>query len=652
MAQQHNITTLYIQDPNGGQPQMFKVVGTKANIITNNNVNNNTTGQQQQTILRTITSSAQAQGGSGTVNLGASFSPGTILHASKLSNGQIVTVPARAASTVMRPVMVPASSLQQLKAGSITLQAQGTGNNKTFTPISRPVVIRTQTGNINTAGGAAGGGGGGQLSKITVTPSSPAVQSVQQVQTNVQQLSSNVQLKMKLQQQQLAAVQQRQQYQFQARQRRQQQQQQQQSQLPDSEVAQDTKVTIQPKIQSVSTLNHVRFLSQPQQQKQQSEAVVINKTQQAEQEQQPQNPTASPGKLYLNTPILDHSSARKRQDFDFDYSVESKRRKTEKGGKGLRHFSMKVCEKVKAKGRTSYNEVADELVAEFCDPRRCALPGDSNDDQKNIRRRVYDALNVLMAMDIISKEKKEIHWLGLPTNTAQECRKLQEECSKRTRRIQHKTQQLHDLILQQIAFKRLVKRNREKEIERGGSPPPNTSIPLPFVVVTTANTTTIDCSIANDKTEYLFSFDGTFEVHDDIEVLKRMGLALGLENGQCKPSDISAAKAILPRVLESYVDDLAQAPPPACVLSSAQLVQQLSGVTTAAGAPGTPELLVMETSDSIGGALGGVQLLTTEGGVLQGRVARAAISESPTSSIAGDDEAGVHTLDDSESETS
>jgi hypothetical protein len=34
-------------------------------------------------------------------------------------------------------------------------------------------------------------------------------------------------------------------------------------------------------------------------------------------------------------------------------------------------------------------------------------------DEKNIRRRVYDALNVLMAMDIISKEKKEIQWKGL-----------------------------------------------------------------------------------------------------------------------------------------------------------------------------------------------------------------------------------------------
>jgi hypothetical protein len=36
--------------------------------------------------------------------------------------------------------------------------------------------------------------------------------------------------------------------------------------------------------------------------------------------------------------------------------------------------------------------------------------------EKNIRRRVYDALNVLMAMDIIAKERKEIRWKGLPTS--------------------------------------------------------------------------------------------------------------------------------------------------------------------------------------------------------------------------------------------
>lgn len=47
------------------------------------------------------------------------------------------------------------------------------------------------------------------------------------------------------------------------------------------------------------------------------------------------------------------------------FSNYSKRRRADKLGKGLRHFSMKVCEKVRQKGTTSYNEVADELVAEF-----------------------------------------------------------------------------------------------------------------------------------------------------------------------------------------------------------------------------------------------------------------------------------------------
>lgn len=50
----------------------------------------------------------------------------------------------------------------------------------------------------------------------------------------------------------------------------------------------------------------------------------------------------------------------------FVLPLRSKRMKrADKNGKGLRHFSMKVCEKVQKKGTTSYNEVADELVAEF-----------------------------------------------------------------------------------------------------------------------------------------------------------------------------------------------------------------------------------------------------------------------------------------------
>ena len=45
-------------------------------------------------------------------------------------------------------------------------------------------------------------------------------------------------------------------------------------------------------------------------------------------------------------------------------------------------------------------------------------------DEKNIRRRVYDALNVLMAMDIITKDRKEISWRGLPSNSKDELEAL------------------------------------------------------------------------------------------------------------------------------------------------------------------------------------------------------------------------------------
>ncbi|XP_032234293.2 transcription factor Dp-1 [Nematostella vectensis] len=232
----------------------------------------------------------------------------------------------------------------------------------------------------------------------------------------------------------------------------------------------------------------------------------------------------------------------------------------DKSGKGLRHFSMKVCEKVQQKGTTSYNEVADELVREFSDPEKHMSPTDQAYDQKNIRRRVYDALNVLMAMNIISKEKKEIKWIGLPTNSAQECQSLEEEKKDKRDRIKQKTAQLQELILQQIAFKNLVQRNRSSEKQQG-LPAANTTIHLPFIIVNTSKKTIIDCSISNDKFEYLFNFDNTFEIHDDIEVLKRMGMAFGLEKKSCSVENLKTSRTMVPKALEPYVVDMAKSGP-------------------------------------------------------------------------------------------
>lgn len=103
-----------------------------------------------------------------------------------------------------------------------------------------------------------------------------------------------------------------------------------------------------------------------------------------------------------------------------------------------------------------------------------------------------------MAMNIISKEKKEIRWIGLPTNSLQECMQLQKERQKKIEIINEKRKQLQELIKNQISFKNLAQRNKENE-KLHGSPPPNSYIQLPFIVVNTNKKTVIDCSISNDK---------------------------------------------------------------------------------------------------------------------------------------------------------
>ncbi|XP_053436169.1 transcription factor Dp-2-like [Nycticebus coucang] len=253
-------------------------------------------------------------------------------------------------------------------------------------------------------------------------------------------------------------------------------------------------------------------------------------------------------------------SKRAREFTNSDFSESKRSKKVERNEKGLRHFSMKVCEKLQQKGTTSYNEVADELVSELTNPNNHSAADWQAYDEKNIRRRVYDALNVLMAMNIISKDRKEIKWIGLPINCVQEYQNLQIEKQKRIERIKQKRAELQELLLHQIAFKNLVQRNRLKEQQNQRPPPLNTTVQLPFKLVTADKETVIDCSISSDKFKYLFNFDNTFQIYDDTEVLKRMGMSLGLETGNCSPEDVKRAKSLVPRALQSYITAISTGP--------------------------------------------------------------------------------------------
>lgn len=135
-----------------------------------------------------------------------------------------------------------------------------------------------------------------------------------------------------------------------------------------------------------------------------------------------------------------------------------------------------------------------------------------------------------MAMNIISKEKKEIKWLGLPTNSLQECVNLLNEKKQRIDRVKQKTKQLQEIILQvwvtcwrmlcyiskicyfyylkilhsyffqqQICFKRLVDRNYEYEQKNGRPMLEDCAVHLPFLLLKTSKDTVINISVSQDK---------------------------------------------------------------------------------------------------------------------------------------------------------
>uniref|UniRef100_A0A0D6QZS2 E2F/DP family winged-helix DNA-binding domain-containing protein n=1 Tax=Araucaria cunninghamii TaxID=56994 RepID=A0A0D6QZS2_ARACU len=230
----------------------------------------------------------------------------------------------------------------------------------------------------------------------------------------------------------------------------------------------------------------------------------------------------------------------------------------EKGGRGLRQFSMKVCEKVESKGRTTYNEVADELVGEFVNMDNSLVSPDRQQyDEKNIRRRVYDALNVLMAMDIISKDKKEIQWKGLPTTSVKDVDQLEAEKLHLQSKIEKKASYLQELEEQYIGLQNLVQRN---ECLYGSGNTPSRGVTLPFILVQTRPHATVEIEISEDMRVVHFDFESTpFSLRDDAYVLKEMGFcknqcgtgALGTGHEDCcNGTSFDENKSVVPSTNE------------------------------------------------------------------------------------------------------
>lgn len=211
-------------------------------------------------------------------------------------------------------------------------------------------------------------------------------------------------------------------------------------------------------------------------------------------------------------------------------SVEKTKRGSKVVGGGLRQYSNMVCMKVKDKGRTTYSEVADEIIADFRATEVNSSVSMNESDEKNIRRRVYDVLNVLMALDIVTKDRKEIQWKGLPTSAGVDMDEIKGMRDKLKDEINKKAAYLKDLEDQIAGHQALICRNQQLYDSKNGPPK---GFPLPFLVVKTAPHATVEIEISEDMQLVNFDFNSTpFSLHDDAYVLNLMRHYRHLEGAQ------------------------------------------------------------------------------------------------------------------------
>lgn len=220
-------------------------------------------------------------------------------------------------------------------------------------------------------------------------------------------------------------------------------------------------------------------------------------------------------------------SVRKRDAPSSAVSMDNNSDVCPSNAKGLKGFSIKVCEAVESRGVTTYTEVADAVVHEHYT--------EGKHDEKNIRRRVYDALNVLTAIGAIEKDKKEIKWLGWPQLQNTVFLKDDDLKAKRlelAEKVEAKQNELQDFVDKAYCLSNLILRNRDapfaamEQLRTAGLVPPS-CLPLPFLLVRAPAEAEVEFRPSDDQLSATLDMQ-TWEpcVHDDESLLRMLGLGV------------------------------------------------------------------------------------------------------------------------------
>lgn len=158
---------------------------------------------------------------------------------------------------------------------------------------------------------------------------------------------------------------------------------------------------------------------------------------------------------------------------------------------GLKNSSTRVRQKLMEKKRTNYKEVAEELVEEI--GLADAADKKSMMEADNLKRRVYDVLNVFEAVGLIVKDQKNVYWQGNVATQNATVNPLQDRIAHLKHKIEKKKRYLEQIKESYEAMSALVEKNS------GSDDDSEIKIHLPFVMVHCPEEAEVDIKISNSS---------------------------------------------------------------------------------------------------------------------------------------------------------
>ena len=158
---------------------------------------------------------------------------------------------------------------------------------------------------------------------------------------------------------------------------------------------------------------------------------------------------------------------------------------------GLKNSSARVRDKVRQKKITSYKEVAEELVEEIglanMRDKRSAL------EAENLKRRVYDVLNVFEAVGLIVKDQKNVYWRGSTAPREKETQTLEQKASRLEQTLESRQHYFEQIRESYDTLAALSERNKKQSGEAEEE-----TLPLPFLLLHAPETVSVDVKIASE----------------------------------------------------------------------------------------------------------------------------------------------------------